>query len=588
MSGSIYDWTISPDSNATNDGDINWVEFQDPATVNNSARRMMGRLAETLDDMAPIRTSTGVGNAYAITVASSPGTVTLADGFIAAFVADKANTAGGCTLAVNAFASVPLRAQTGTNMPASAIQSGAVIIAYYKTSTNEFLALNTGAMTNAWLTAFQSTDLTARLLKVGTVLAWPGSNLPGGYLYADGSTVSRTTYAELFTAYGTTYGVGDGSTTFGLPDYRGRALFGRDDMGGSAANRITNAASGITGTTLGATGGAQTITLARSALPNVTLATDSQGNHTHTFAGNVSAGGAGGVETSSSHGTPNNPATTSSNGAHTHTTDSINGGVTQTAVNNMSPAAICNYIIFASPPLAAAGSLGTNGLQYTFDTGTSDADPGAGKLRFDNAAPASATHIYLSKTDAIGAVQTTNLSNVFGSSSSTKGTVLINKVGLQGTCFSCLVTAIDTSPTNYVRLTIQSNSLNGSFASGDSLGMQNSRTGDPGAQGSKSSITLVNGLNSDIAKPSNTSNRLVGPSGVFTVGGFTGGADGTVLRIYNTVAFAMTLKNEDGSSTTTNRIKTLTGADVTLRSGTSFAYLEYDGTDQRWILVSTN
>ena len=56
----------------------------------------------------------------------------------------------------------------------------------------------------------------------------------------------------MFTAIGTTYGVGDGSTTFALPDMRGRAVAGQDDMGGTSANRLTTP---INGDTLGAVGG---------------------------------------------------------------------------------------------------------------------------------------------------------------------------------------------------------------------------------------------------------------------------------------------------------------------------------------------
>lgn len=106
-----------------------------------------------------------------------------------------------------------------------------------------------------------------------------------------------------------------------------------------------------------------------------------------------------------------------------------------------------------------------------------------------------------------------------------------------------------------------------------------------GATGSKA---VVNGLNSDIATPANSSVRLTGPTAVFSVGGFTGGLDGYILEIYCTVAFAMTIVNEDASSTAGNRIKTLTGANVTLRAGTSMARLKYDATDARWILVATN
>jgi microcystin-dependent protein len=76
----------------------------------------------------------------------------------------------------------------------------------------------------------------------GTILPYGGSSAPVGYLLCDGATVSRTTYATLFAAIGSTFGAGDGSTTFRIPDCRGRFLLGK-------------AASG-TGATLGSTGGA--------------------------------------------------------------------------------------------------------------------------------------------------------------------------------------------------------------------------------------------------------------------------------------------------------------------------------------------
>lgn len=168
--------------------------------------------------------------------------------------------------------------------------------------------------------------------------------LTGEYLLCDGSNVSRSTYAQLFNVLGTTYGVGDGTTTFGLPDLRGRSLFGLDNMGGSTAGRITNAGSGIVGTTMGASGGAQTVTLAQSDLPNVTLSgtTNTTGAHTHTTP--VTGGSGAG---SNPAGALANTGETGSAGLHSHTvtTSSINGGVTQTAANKMPPAFICNIMI---------------------------------------------------------------------------------------------------------------------------------------------------------------------------------------------------------------------------------------------------
>lgn len=63
-------------------------------------------------------------------------------------------------------------------------------------------------------------------LPVGSITAYAGTNIPTGYLNCDGSTVSRTVYADLFSAIGTTWGAGDGSTTFNIPDLRSATLRG--------------------------------------------------------------------------------------------------------------------------------------------------------------------------------------------------------------------------------------------------------------------------------------------------------------------------------------------------------------------------
>lgn len=92
--------------------------------------------------------------------------------------------------------------------------------------------------------------------------------IPVGWLLCSNVAVSRSVYSALFSVIGTQYGVGDGVTTFNVPDLRGRAPYGKDDMGGTAANKVTNAVSLITGTTLGAVGGDQRIQ-----------------DHTHTYSG---------------------------------------------------------------------------------------------------------------------------------------------------------------------------------------------------------------------------------------------------------------------------------------------------------------
>jgi microcystin-dependent protein len=79
------------------------------------------------------------------------------------------------------------------------------------------------------------------LVPTGVLNPYAGATAPAGWLLCFGQAISRTVYSTLFTAISTTYGVGDGSTTFALPDMRGRAVAGQDDMGGTSADRVTTA-----------------------------------------------------------------------------------------------------------------------------------------------------------------------------------------------------------------------------------------------------------------------------------------------------------------------------------------------------------
>lgn len=76
----------------------------------------------------------------------------------------------------------------------------------------------------------------------GTVIDYAANTPPTGYLKANGAAVNRTTYADLFTAIGTTFGVGDGSTTFNVPDLRGEFVRGWDDARGVDSGRVFGSA----------------------------------------------------------------------------------------------------------------------------------------------------------------------------------------------------------------------------------------------------------------------------------------------------------------------------------------------------------
>lgn len=154
---------------------------------------------------------------------------------------------------------------------------------------------------------------------VGTVMPTALSNAPVGWLLCYGQAISRTSYASLFNAIGTTYGSGDGTTTFNLPDLRGRVVAGKDNMGDTAAGRLTSA---VAGSTLGASGGAQTHTLSAGEMPA----------HAHTLNNSYADLPSEGIALNAGGG----------RAPSSYTTSSAGGGA---AHNNVQPTIILNYMI---------------------------------------------------------------------------------------------------------------------------------------------------------------------------------------------------------------------------------------------------
>jgi microcystin-dependent protein len=156
----------------------------------------------------------------------------------------------------------------------------------------------------------------------GTVVADAGTSAPAGWLHCYGQAVSRTTYSAIFARLSTTYGTGDGSTTFNLPDLRGRVIAGQDDMGGTSANRLTDQTGGVDGDTLGDTGGAETHTLTTAQMPS----------HTHVQSVSTEPGTPPGISGGSVQGTAAANLSTQSAGS-------------DGAHNNVQPTIILNYAI---------------------------------------------------------------------------------------------------------------------------------------------------------------------------------------------------------------------------------------------------
>lgn len=177
---------------------------------------------------------------------------------------------------------------------------------------------------------------------VGAISAFGGTTAPDGWLFCYGQAISRTTYADLFTAIGTTYGTGDGSTTFNVPDIRGRVIAGQDDMGGSSANRLTDQAGGLDGDVLGDTGGAETSTNTLSDSAYAQIAPQEAGGNSFldartitgvtSFDATVRVSSAGEIDVAGR-------------------TSAVPLRGTTDAGNNVQPTIILNYIIKATAPV---------------------------------------------------------------------------------------------------------------------------------------------------------------------------------------------------------------------------------------------
>ncbi|HET9285680.1 MAG TPA: phage tail protein [Candidatus Angelobacter sp.] len=199
----------------------------------------------------------------------------------------------------------------------------------------------------------------AVLCPVGSIMFWPSGVFPTGWIGMFGQVLAQASFPELFSVIGSTYNTGgEGAGNFRMPDTRGRAIINIDNAGGTPANRITTAGSGINGAVIGAVGGGQNETIAQNQLPNVsptftgtpvtpTMAT------AHANIGLVTGGGITALTESAVVAAnqdlvaPFNFAITMNSITPAGTVSSINGGVTQNAVTTMPPTIMMAAMMFA-------------------------------------------------------------------------------------------------------------------------------------------------------------------------------------------------------------------------------------------------
>jgi microcystin-dependent protein len=323
----LFKWSRTAATNATADSTCPFPEGMAPSALNDGTRGMMAAVSKYRDDIAGAIVTAGTSTAY--TVASYEGYDTLANlnGQMIAFTPNVTN-GDTVTLNVDGLGAKPLRSAPSTEIVAGTLIQGTPYVAVYNNSDGSF-----------YLQGFFSSPYNVPFL--GGMDFWDTVTPNSSFIFPAGQAISRSVYSKAFARWGTTYGAGDGSTTFNVPDKTERVSV----MKAAAASRLTATYFGGNSTVMGATGGVESATAPLPAHTHTGTTGNDSPDHTHTVASAAqngvtyaSSGGAGvGAQNST-------PTTSGASTRHQHpfTTDSAGSGG---AHNNVQPSIVCNYIL---------------------------------------------------------------------------------------------------------------------------------------------------------------------------------------------------------------------------------------------------
>ncbi|EJF76755.1 hypothetical protein ME7_00787 [Bartonella birtlesii LL-WM9] len=220
---SIYNWSLIASENAYADESINWAEGQPPSSVNDSARVMMQRIKEYLLDNSGVieanfRFDRG-RNTTAICLMTKSSFEAYKGGIVVRFRAQEQNI-GATDLSLNQLLSKPVYMATSDGIAplrGGEMQRGGLYELVYVCDIVE-------KNVDGWFL----TNPTQNFLPSGFIGTFATEKIPSGWLLCDGREYSRKAYVNLYAAIGSIWGVGNGYSTFNVPDLRGMFLRGLD------------------------------------------------------------------------------------------------------------------------------------------------------------------------------------------------------------------------------------------------------------------------------------------------------------------------------------------------------------------------
>lgn len=245
-------WSLTASDNGTIDPTINFAEGQAPSSLNDSDRAMMARLAEYRNDVSGLIVTAGTSIAY--TIATYQGLAAVPnDGQLIAFTPHLTNGLNP-TLTADGGTTYLIVTSPNVAVPAATLIAGTPYTATYSAAHGQWILR--GFFGNPYV------------IPLGGLMPYCGDTAPNSnFVLPFGQLISRTTYASFFNLVGTRFNAGDGTTTFGVPDLRGKVIATIDNLGGTPAGLLTAVTMSPNGTTIGAFGGAEIETLTLAQVP---------------------------------------------------------------------------------------------------------------------------------------------------------------------------------------------------------------------------------------------------------------------------------------------------------------------------------